>query len=138
MAKTERKTGLGPRATERRRRLELRLVLVMQERYCRAHHQGQEDWPWQGRGYRLCPHCQEAARRLLRQTQHCRYMGQKTFCHNCPRPCHRPDEETRAMMRYSGPRLFLRHPGLGLAHLYYLLRARLSGAQGRRPEAKKE
>ena len=116
---------LSEEQTERRRRNETLTVLAMLEMYCSKHHHGQEKRRLLPFGeYALCPKCAEKAAILIRQTSRCPHMAYKTFCHECPRPCHRPDPEIAAMMRYSGPRLMLRHPILAFRHLHYLLARR--------------
>lgn len=123
----------SPAATERRRRHEVLTYLAMASLYCRDKHEGpREVWLkkdgrplrfFPGRTCRLCPDCMERARQTVRRTEHCRHMAYKSFCHNCPKPCHAEDAEAVRMMRYSGPRLLFRHPLIGLRFFVWLFRA---------------
>lgn len=78
--------------------------------YCADHHGGDRHCP--------CTDCERflsyAAERLLK----CPYGEQKPTCSNCPVHCYKPAqrEQARAIMRYAGPRMLLRHPWLALLH----------------------
>jgi isoprenylcysteine carboxyl methyltransferase family protein len=58
----------------------------------------------------------------------CRYRSQhkKPFCNVCPVHCYKPEmrRQIRAVMRYSGPRMLLRHPLLCLQHLIGTIRSK--------------
>ena len=94
----------------KRRAREQQTVDLMLAMYCRAHH-GQHD--------ELCPDCAQlqdyAARRLVR----CVFGDAKPTCANCLVHCYGPDprERMRAVMRWAGPRMLLRHPILAIRHL---------------------
>ena len=49
----------------------------------------------------------------------CPFLEGKTTCANCPVHCYKSDmrEKVREVMRYSGPRMTLRHPILAVFHL---------------------
>lgn len=49
----------------------------------------------------------------------CPFFFDKPTCLKCPVHCYRPDrrEEIRKIMRYSGPRMMLRHPVLAVLHV---------------------
>ncbi|WP_289182969.1 nitrous oxide-stimulated promoter family protein [uncultured Dubosiella sp.] len=49
----------------------------------------------------------------------CPFMETKTFCSACKVHCYRKEEreQIRAVMRYAGPRMLLRHPVLVIRHL---------------------
>lgn len=135
MAKTFRAPGLKPfsaKTTERRRQSEIKTYLAMAALYCRKKHQGpRTNWTdengqvlrfFPGRPCPLCPDCLARAKRAVKRTNVCRHMAYKTFCHACPRPCHGHEAESIAMMRFSGPRLLLYHPILGIQFFSYLFR----------------
>ena len=84
-------------------------VALMIQDYCRCHH-GSRD---------MCPECRELngyAREMLRR---CLFREGKTVCSKCPVHCYRPDMRARirAVMKFSGPRMFFRHPVHALWHL---------------------
>lgn len=48
----------------------------------------------------------------------CPYGEDKPTCSNCPVHCYKPHyrEQAKAIMRYAGPRMLLRHPVLTISH----------------------
>lgn len=124
---------LSPDETEKRRKEEEALYLAMAELYCKKKgHDGRTEvfekdgtpLRYRGKPLLLCENCARMALRAVRQTRHCPHMAYKTFCHECPRPCHKPDPEIRDMMRFSGPRVLLRHPLMYFRFLKFLLRSK--------------
>lgn len=102
----------------RRRRREQRTLEAMMRMYCRRHHRSQP----------LCAECSALARYSQRRLQRCVFGDEKPTCANCLVHCYRPEmrEKVRAMMRWAGPRMLLRHPVLALLHML----------DGRRPSPK--
>ncbi len=94
-----------PRMQRERRTVERMIAL-----FCRDHHH-----PEAG----LCDECGELQGYALLRLSRCPFQENKTTCGNCPVHCYKPSmrEKIREVMRYSGPRLMLRHPWLALAHL---------------------
>lgn len=128
--------GLKPfdaKTTEKRRRSEVLTYLAMAGIYCRSKHADRQKESWKdengkelrffGRRVFLCESCRKKAKAACLRTSHCKHMAYKTFCHNCPRPCHGHDPEAAEMMRFSGPRLLLYHPILGIHYFQFLIRA---------------
>lgn len=115
------KKDIGKRFTmidiEKKRKKEERLVEEMIALYCRKNHTLKKGGR-QG-GYELCPVCQKLRDYAVARSGHCPFMEQKTFCNNCRVHCYSPKmrEEIRKVMRFSGPRMLLYHPGLVLWHL---------------------
>jgi len=89
---------------------ERRTVSLMIAMYCRAQHA-------QVQG--LCPECAELEAYALARVEKCRFGERKPACANCPVHCYKPEmrQRIRAVMRYAGPRMLLRHPLLALLHL---------------------
>ena len=90
---------------------ERRTIAVLIEMYCRAVHHPPQPGP-----------CGECARLLAyahARIDHCVFKNSKPACNRCPVHCYsRPTREAvRAVMRYSGPRMMLRHPLLAARHL---------------------
>lgn len=87
---------------------EKRTVAVMISMYCRAHH-----------GPDLCPGCEELRDYCFRRIESCPRRNDKVPCNRCGTNCYRQDmrERTRAVMRYSGPRMVLRHPCMAIRHM---------------------
>lgn len=99
-------------ATEKKRRREQQVVAEMIALYCRKKH-------GTGRKDELCSECRELCEYAQARSEHCPFMEQKTFCANCRVHCYKPDmrERIREVMRFSGPRMILYHPGMALWHL---------------------
>ncbi len=93
----------------RRLRRERKTVRAMVGLYC-SHHHGT-------RG--LCGDCSELASYADRRLDLCPYGSDKPSCTKCPIHCYRPDprEKMREIMRFSGPRMLIRHPWLAIMHL---------------------
>jgi hypothetical protein len=89
---------------------ERRTVDAMIGIYCRAHH-GSSGSP--------CHDCSQLMAYAHQRVSRCRFGEGKPTCANCPVHCYRPDmrERIRQVMRYSGPRMLLRHPYLAMMHL---------------------
>jgi hypothetical protein len=73
--------------------------------YCAAHHDGVKD------AAGLCPSCRATVDATLARTEACPF-GHEGNCQDCNVHCQRGEaqERIREMMRYSAPRMALRHP----------------------------
>lgn len=91
------------------RQRELRTVLLMIALY-EKHHPAEANHA--DRYPRLMAY---ATNRLER----CHFGEEKPACKHCPIHCYQPArrEEIKAIMRWSGPRMLLRHPILAIRHL---------------------
>jgi hypothetical protein len=69
-------------------------------------------------GQSLCASCAGFLSYAERRLQKCPYGPAKPTCAKCPIHCYKPAprEFAREVMRYSGPRMVLRHPWLSLTH----------------------
>ena len=78
--------------------------------YCAAHHEPHDD--------SLCDACQEFLDYAEVRLEKCPYGEDKPTCANCPIHCYKPARkaQAKAIMRYAGPRMLLRHPLLAIAH----------------------
>ena len=81
----------------------------MIELYCRRHHSRKE----------LCDECAELLQYARQRLEKCPFGEGKTTCAKCPAHCYKPDmrQKIRLVMRYSGPRMLLRHPVMAFRHL---------------------
>ena len=79
--------------------------------YCKAHHGTQSE---------LCPECTEFVSYAYMRLEKCPFQEKKSTCGKCLIHCYRPDmkEKVKKVMRYSGPRMLLPHPGLALHHVW--------------------
>lgn len=83
-------------------------VQVMISLYCRHHHYSRK----------LCTECAQLMNYALERLKDGPFQEGKTTCAKCPVHCYQPlmREKIRAVMRYAGPRMTLRHPILTLFH----------------------
>ncbi len=81
----------------------------MIDRYCRGVH---------NRSGAACAECGELLAYASKRLDHCPYGEEKPACAKCPIHCYHPSrrEQVKAVMRYSGPRMMLRHPYLAVRH----------------------
>jgi len=125
----------NPRLSRRVRR-EQRTMRVMIRMYCVGHHQGLQapfeiELPSGPRARDgLCHECAAVLDYSFRRIESCRFGDEKPTCAQCAVHCFRPEtrDHVRTVMRYSGPRMTIRHPYLALRHL---LDARKSYARTR-------
>lgn len=92
-----------------RMKREKRTIEAMVRIYCRDHHLARD----------LCPDCAEFLEYAHRRLEKCRYQELKPTCGNCPVHCYKPSMKQKAIevMKYSGPRMTLRHPYYAFMHL---------------------
>ena len=103
-----RETAANERGAHRRDR-ERATVDLMIRMYCRDHHAGGP----------LCAECATLAGYAARRLERCVFGVAKPTCANCKVHCYSADMRGRVkvVMRYAGPRMLLRHPVLGIAHM---------------------
>lgn len=79
--------------------------------YCRAKH-GKEEG--------LCPRCRELYVYALDKLDKCPFGDAKKACAKCRVHCYKPAmrKEIVAVMRFSGPRMFLKDPRSALRHVF--------------------
>jgi len=92
---------------------EWRTMQAMVGIYCRG--QGHERRP----DVDLCQVCSAFFEYATRRLEKCPYGPAKPTCARCPVHCYKPQprELARTIMRYSGPRMMLRHPWLSITHV---------------------
>jgi hypothetical protein len=97
-------------APSRHRAREMHTIEVMVRMHC-----GDLHAPADG----LCGECAELLDYALRRIDRCVFGDAKPTCANCTVHCYTAAlrERVRAVMRYAGPRMLLRHPVLGIRHL---------------------
>ena len=76
--------------------------------YCADHHDRPE----------LCDECRTFLDYAQVRLDKCPFGEDKPTCSNCPVHCYKPHYrvKAKAIMRYAGPRMLLRHPLLTIAH----------------------
>lgn len=93
-----------------RRARELKTMAAMVRLYCRGHGHA---------GAPLCGDCAALMQYATRRLERCVFGDAKPTCANCTVHCYSADmrERVRVMMRWSGPRMLLRHPYLAITHM---------------------
>jgi hypothetical protein len=92
-----------------KREREKQMVSQMIALYCKKQHRTKGE---------LCPQCAALHTYARQRSDKCPFMETKTFCSNCKVHCYRSDmrSQIRAVMRFSGPRMLLRHPVATIRH----------------------
>lgn len=95
---------------KRRVAREWKTIQAMIRIYCRSLH---------GNRAALCVECEELRLYAERRLEKCPFADEKPTCVKCPVHCYEAAmrERVRQVMRYSGPRMLLRHPILAIRHL---------------------
>ncbi len=90
---------------------EKKTVEEMIKLYCHGHHHTKGD--------ELCAECQSLKDYAFERIKNCVFNPDKPTCKNCTVHCYAKSkkEAIRDVMRYSGPRMMLRFPGLTIMHL---------------------
>lgn len=88
---------------------EKRTIKAMVELYCKGRH-GEAA---------LCGECAELLVYAGVRLDKCPFKEEKPACAKCPVHCYNPGmrERVSSVMRYSGPRMMLRHPLLAIRHV---------------------
>ena len=91
-------------------------VEAMIRLYCGRHHGGRNGG---GRNRPPCPECASLLGYATQRLSACSFGEAKPVCVACPVHCYRKDmrERIRVVMRWSGPRMILRHPYLAIRHV---------------------
>jgi hypothetical protein len=113
-----------------RRARELTIIRAMLRLYCRGHeHPGRAP---------LCAECTELLDYATRRLERCVFGDAKPTCTNCTVHCYSAEqrERIRQVMKWSGPRMPLRHPILSIYHMFdgHRPAPRLPPKAAKRPE----
>jgi len=90
---------------------EEKTVSTMIQLYCRGVHKSTKTG--------ICPECDELLNYAKVRLSRCPFGEKKGPCSKCPIHCYSPAMRKRIVevMKYSGPRMLLRHPVLAIRHL---------------------
>ncbi|MBT3206248.1 MAG: nitrous oxide-stimulated promoter family protein [Gammaproteobacteria bacterium] len=93
---------------------EKKTIDVMVRIYCHDHHKTSDD---------LCADCLTLQDYAHSRLDACPFDDEKPACNKCAVHCYssKMREQVRKIMRYSGPRMILKHPLLSLLHLLDLI-----------------
>ncbi|MET0050463.1 MAG: nitrous oxide-stimulated promoter family protein [Candidatus Thiodiazotropha sp.] len=96
--------------SQRRIEREKQTISAMMTLYCRDHH---------GESQALCESCAQLLDYAHKRLDTCPFQENKPACNHCTVHCYARSkrDQVQAVMRYSGPRMLLRHPLLSFYHL---------------------
>lgn len=96
--------------TEKKRLREKKIIFYMISLYCHKNHKTKKG---------LCNECQSLLSYSEERSDKCPFMENKSFCSNCQIHCYKPEmrEKIRRVMRFSGPRMILKHPIMAIRHV---------------------
>ncbi|MCI4625618.1 MAG: nitrous oxide-stimulated promoter family protein [Candidatus Magnetoovum sp. WYHC-5] len=82
----------------------------MIEMYCKKHHKTENG--------HLCPSCTALHEYAIKRLNNCPFSNDKGNCSDCQIHCYKPEmrQQIRAVMRYSGARMYFKTPVLALLH----------------------
>lgn len=105
--------------TATRRNREKTTISHMVALFCDGHHKNALRVERSYCGKLVCSKCLSLDTYAVEKTEQCRNMGKKTSCEACENHCYQPAkrEQIRTIMRYSGPRMIIKHPLAALRHL---------------------
>lgn len=88
---------------------EKRTFSVMLKMYCNNHHSSELN---------LCEDCDKILKYALSKIDKCVFGEQKPVCNECQIHCYAKEmrNKVKEIMRYSGPRMIIRHPYLAIMH----------------------
>ena len=92
-------------------RAQRKVIPVMIEMYCHGNHKTHKK--------EICEECKALTDYAILRLDKCPFKKNKKFCGNCTIHCYQPPyrEQIKAVMRYSGPRIFFRHPVFATSHM---------------------
>ena len=88
-------------------------IVEMVKLYCHGHHNTTDE--------HLCQNCGELMQYALERLDKCPFGTSKKPCSKCEIHCYKSSMRSRirGVMKYSGPKMFLKHPILAVSHLLY-------------------
>jgi len=97
-------------------KIEKSTVRAMIGLYCKAYH---------GTDANLCPDCAGLAKYSETKLDRCPYGSSKPACSKCSVHCYNIPrrKEIRRVMRYAGPKMLCRHPGLSVMYIINKLKS---------------
>lgn len=89
---------------------ELKTAEIMIGIYCLGNHGSKKS---------LCQECEKLFGYVTKRLDKCPFRENKPKCSKCPAHCYKPAmrKKIKEVMKYSGPRMILKHPVLAARHL---------------------
>lgn len=94
---------------------EFNTVTAMIDLYCLKHHQINAN------KFQRCTDCEQFRSYVKHRLDRCPYGENKPSCKQCPIHCYRPQQKvnSQTIMRYSGPKMIVKHPIMAIRHLIH-------------------
>ncbi|KAE8178363.1 nitrous oxide-stimulated promoter family protein [Photobacterium carnosum] len=92
---------------------EFRTITAMIDLYCLKHHQINNN------KFQRCDDCEQFRIYVKQRLDRCPYGEDKPSCKRCPIHCYKPQQKIKSqtIMRYSGPKMLIKHPIMAIKHL---------------------
>ncbi|SKA56159.1 hypothetical protein CZ814_03711 [Photobacterium toruni] len=83
--------------------------------YCLKNHQINH------KNFQRCDSCEQFSVYVKQRLDRCPYGEQKPSCKQCPIHCYKPQQKIKSqtIMRYSGPKMLIKHPIMAIKHLIH-------------------
>lgn len=96
-------SGIQKKTNKNRVQKEADIVRIMIDMYCKGNHSS---------NIVLCNECEELATYAESRALNCKFGNKKPVCGKCKIHCYKPSmrEKIKKVMRYSGPRMIIKHP----------------------------
>ena len=90
---------------------EKKTIQIMTQLFCSGNHRNHNG--------NLCLDCKDLLEYAISRLDKCPFQKNKPTCAECVIRCYNPDMRTKVkiVMRYSGPRMLLKHPILAIHHI---------------------
>ncbi|MEC6814674.1 nitrous oxide-stimulated promoter family protein [Photobacterium toruni] len=94
---------------------EFRTITAMIDLYCLKNHQINH------KNFQRCDSCEQFSVYVKQRLDRCPYGEQKPSCKQCPIHCYKPQQKIKSqtIMRYSGPKMLIKHPIMAIKHLIH-------------------
>lgn len=94
---------------------EFKTITAMIDLYCLNHHQTNTA------SFQRCDDCEQFRSYVKHRLDRCPYGENKPSCKQCPIHCYKPQQKRKSqtIMRYSGPKMLLKHPIMAIRHLVH-------------------
>ncbi|KJG21541.1 hypothetical protein UB37_10775 [Photobacterium iliopiscarium] len=98
---------------------EFKTITAMIDLYCEKHHQINTV------KFQRCADCEQFRNYVKQRLDRCPYGENKPSCKQCPIHCYKPQQKvhSQTIMRYSGPKMIIKHPIMAIKHLIHDKRA---------------
>lgn len=111
------------KSAEEKKIKERNIVLLMVQLYCKKKH-AENTFE---KSDNLCLECKELLEYVFQRIDKCPFTETKTFCSVCKIHCYKQEmrKKIKNVMKFSGPRMLLRHPFIALNHMIETIKSKM-------------